>query len=119
MKKSAVKPLSILVVLIVALTIFGFRLSHPKDGLSNALGSAKSGIVLFHKTTNVQTGSKVIAKPDSKSSNSVLAVVVSTSGNFVDLQTGVKLVRVQKEQISGKLLVVIPFIGSVLSVVGL
>jgi hypothetical protein len=44
---------------------------------------------------------------------------VSTEGDEVKIQSGTEVVTVKKDQVYGKLLAVIPFIGSILSVVGL
>jgi len=119
MLKRIKKPLAIGLVLLIILYVLGIRWGHPKDGLSNALGSAKSGLVIYHKVSNVPVGTKVITAVDAPNKGPVLAVVASISGDKIDVQTGAKMIRVSKNQISGKLLLVIPFIGSVISVVGL
>jgi hypothetical protein len=114
-----VKPVAGALAVLLLLFAFGFRWGHPKDGLTNALGSAKSTIVIYHKTSSVTVGSKVISAVDAPGQGPVIAIVNAASGENVDLQAGAKLVRVKSSQISGKLLAVVPFIGSLLSVVGL
>ena len=105
-----------LISLGLVLVIFfalGFRLGHPQDGLKNALGSAKSGVVLY------KTGAKAMVRIDSPNPSPIIAFIVSTEGESVEIQSGTEVVTVKKEQVYGKLIAVIPFIGSILSVVGL
>ena len=113
------KPIALALAAIAILAGLGFRLGHPEDGLSNALGSANSGLVLYHMSSSITVGAKVLSAADAPAKSPVLALVTAINGNQVDLQVGTQLVRVKKSQISGKLLAVIPFIGSILSVVGL
>jgi len=119
MNSRIVKPVAAILVALIALFALGFRWGHPKDGLTNALGSAKSTIVIYHKTSSFTVGAKVISAVDAPAKGPVIALVNAISGDNADLQAGAKLVRVKTSQISGKLLAVVPFIGSILSVVGL
>ena len=102
-----------LVLLIVVFFGLGFRLGHPQDGLKNALGSAKSGIVLY------KTGAKAMVRIDEPNPSPIIAFIVSAEGESVQIQSGTEVVTVKKEQVYGKLIAVIPFIGTILSVVGL
>lgn len=119
MTSRSYKTIAGVLIALVLLFSLGFRWGHPKDGLSNALGSANSGIVVYHKGSNFSVGSKVISGLDAPAKGPVLAVVNAIGGNNVEIQTGKKLMRIKKSQISGKLFIVIPFVGSILSVVGL
>ena len=49
----------------------------------------------------------------------IIAFIVSAEGDSVQIQSGTQVITVKKEQVYGKLIAVIPFIGSILSVVGL
>jgi len=118
-QKSFVKPLVAALLALALLFALGFRLGHPQDGLSNALGSAKSSLVIYHKTSSISVGTKVFSEADAPAKSPVLALVTAVNGDQVDLQVGTQLVRVKNSQISGKLLAVVPFIGSIISVVGL
>ena len=109
----------LVLLIIVGLFLAGFRLGHPQDGLKNALGSAKSGIVLYKTGADLKAGAKVIVKLDSPSPSPVLALIVTSDANAVQIQTGANPVTVKPEQVYGKLIAVIPFIGTLLSVVGL
>jgi hypothetical protein len=97
----------------------GFRLGHPQDGLKNALGSAKSGVVLYKTGADFKTGAKAMVRINEPDPSPIIAFIVSTEGENVQIQSGSEVVLVKKEQVYGKLIAVIPFIGSILSVVGL
>ena len=108
-----------LLLLLVVLFAFGIRVGHPQDGLKNALGSAKSGVVLYKTGADFKTGAKAMVKMKSPSPSPIIAFIVSTEGDEVKIQSGTEVVTVKKDQVYGKLLAVIRFIGSILSVVGL
>jgi len=119
MNRSFVKPVAGILVALVLLFALGFRWGHPKYGLTNALGSAKSTIVIYHKASSFTVGTKVISAVDAPAKGPVIAIVNAVSGKNADLQAGAKLVRVKTDQISGKLIAVVPFVGAILSIVGL
>lgn len=108
-----------LLLVLVALFAAGLRLGHPQDGLKNALGSAQSGVVLYKSGADFKTGAKVMVKMDAPAATPIIAFVVKANGDSVDIQSGVEVITVKSTQIYGKLIAVIPFIGSILSVVGL
>ena len=105
-------------LLLIVLFAFGLRLGHPQDGLKNALGSAKSGIVLYKTGADFKVGAKAMVKIDQPNPSPIIAFIVSTQGDNVQIQSGTDVVTVKKSQVYGKLNAVIPFIGSILSVVG-
>jgi len=106
-------------LLLVVLFAFGLRLGHPQDGLKNALGSAKSGIVLYKTGADFKVGAKAMVKINQPNPSPIMAFIVSTQGDNVQIQSGTEVVTVKKSQVYGKLIAVIPFIGSILSIVGL
>jgi hypothetical protein len=106
-------------LLVVLFFGFGFRLGHPQDGLKNALGSAQSGVVLYKTGADFKTGAKAMVRINEPDPSPIIAFIVSTEGENVQIQSGTEVVLVKKEQVYGKLIAVIPFIGSILSVVGL
>ena len=111
--------IAIAVLLIVVLFAFGFRIGHPQDGLKNALGSAKSGVVLYKTGADFKAGAKAMVKITEPDPSPIIAFIVSVEGDDVQIQSGTEVVTVKKDQVYGKLIAVIPFIGSILSVVGL
>lgn len=113
------KRLGALLLALIILFAFGLRLGHPQDGLKNALGSAKSGIVLYKKGADLTTGAKVMVNMTSPAASPIIAFIVKTNGDNVDIQSGATVETVKSSQIYGKLIAVIPFIGQLLSIIGL
>jgi len=56
---------------------------------------------------------------DAPAKSPIIAFIVKTNGDSVDIQSGANVETVKSSQIYGKLIAVIPFIGQVLSVIGL
>jgi hypothetical protein len=107
------------VLLFVIFFGLGFRLGHPQDGLKNALGSAKSGVVLYKTGADFKPGAKAMVKISEPNPSPIIAFIVSTDGDNVKIQSGTEVVTVKKVQVYGKLIAVLPFIGSILSAIGL
>jgi hypothetical protein len=112
------KPLAALLILFLVLFLFGFRIAHPKDGLANALGSAQSSLVIVKKASVYKSGDKIVAQPQVGKSP-VLGVIASAEGGSLELILEKSVARTTPEDVSGKLVLVIPFVGYLLSVVGL
>jgi hypothetical protein len=109
-------------VLVLALVIgvfmgFGFRINHLQGGIGSALGSAKSSLAIYKHGTSAEVGSKIIVNV--KDSGPELGIVKSATDTTVDVDLGEKFLRVEKTEVLGKLLAVIPFFGTVLGIVGL
>jgi hypothetical protein len=117
-KKLVTYPL-IAVLVITAGFFLGLRFSHPASGLKNALGSATSSVALYRHGSSFAKGNIVIVNTGSKDLDPALAKVSTVSKDGVDIQSGPQIQRVDAKAIQGKLLIVIPFIGTLLSVVGL
>jgi len=107
------------VLLFVIFFGLGFRLGHPQDGLKNALGSAKSGVVVYKTGADFKPGAKAMVKISEPNPSPIIAFIVSTDGDNVKIQSGTDVITVKKEQVYGKLIAVIPFIGTILSAIGL
>jgi hypothetical protein len=112
------KPLAALLILFLVLFLFGFRIAHPKDGLANALGSAQSSLVIVKKASVYKSGDKIVAQPQVGKSP-VLGIIASAEGGSLELILEKSVARTTPEDVSGKLVLVIPFVGYLLSVVGL
>jgi len=86
-KKVTAKMIRLIIVTIFAVAIpvslffAGIRVAHPQAGLSNALGTAKSAIVLFKETTEVKTGDTVIANSQQASTSPILGKVSDITSN--------------------------------------
>lgn len=107
----------------LAIVIIGFiagvRIAHPHEGLSNGLGSAQSGLVLYRTGEVKAVGSKVIVDFSGSHPKPVLAVITGNQKSSITVQTGSKLEEVSPNQIKGRLLVMVPFLGQLLNVIGL
>jgi ABC-type Na+ efflux pump permease subunit len=117
-KKLVTYPL-IAVLVLGAGYALGLRFDHPHSGLKNALGSATSSVALYRHNANYDQGSIVVVNTGDKEVDPALARVSNVSPDGVDIQSGAQIQRVQATAVKGELLVIIPFIGALLSLVGL
>jgi hypothetical protein len=111
------KPLAVVALVLVVFFAFGFRLTHPSDGLQSALGSAKSSVAIYKSVGQVLPGDKVLVPVEG--SGTQLGVVKSVKAGTADVDTGAAFVRVKQSEVTGKLIAVIPFFGIPLGWVGL
>jgi hypothetical protein len=108
-----------LMVLLAILFAAGIRVAHPHDGLKNALGSAQSGLVVYQKNPSLTLQEKVIVRIEDPAKSPLLAFVSANDGKTLQVQSGAAAITVQPSQVYGKLILVIPFLGSILNVFGL
>ena len=106
-----------LAAIIVVLFSLGFRLIHPENGLSSAMGSAKSSVVLYKHAGEYAVGSKVVVEVAGQGKQT--GIVKSATTETVDVDTRAAFVRVKQEDVLGKLIVVVPFFGTIFGIVGL
>ena len=106
-----------LVVILGVVFAFGVRVAHPQDGLQSAMGSAKSSLVVYKKSSDYVVGQKVIVVV--ANSGNQLGVVKAASPEAVDVDTRVSFVRVQQDDVVGRMIFVIPFFGTLFNAVGL
>jgi hypothetical protein len=106
-----------LLAIAVALFALGFRVIHPENGLASAMGSAKSSIVIYKKSGSYEVGQKVVVEVSGQGKHS--GIVKGATPESVDVDTRAAFVRVQQEDVLGKLYLVVPFFGTILGVVGL
>ena len=110
MKRWMRNTLIALVILIVA-GLAGVRVSHPKGGLSDALGPAHSGLAIYLKGNTAKVGDKVVyVSQDTKHSPS-LGDISGVNPKYVDVQNGKFVEGVSYSMIQGHLVIVITFIG--------
>ncbi len=111
-----IKLIALAAILVLLVTV-GFRVIHPENGLSSAMGSAKSSVVIYKHSSNYAVGHKVVVEVAGQGKQT--GVVKSASDGSVDVDTLVAFVRVKDEDVLGKLVVVVPFFGTLLNIVGL
>ena len=119
MNISFVKIGTAVILVFVALFIFGIRVDHPKSGLRSALGSASTSIAIYRETSDVKVGDKVLANLETSEKSPTLAFVRSIDGNNLDIQSDAEMERIQIDAIRGHLIAIVPFVGTILGVVGL
>jgi hypothetical protein len=101
----------------VVLFALGFRAVHPADGLTSAMGSAKSSIVIYKSGGTYEVGEKVVVEVSGQGKQS--GIVKSATPEAVDVDTRAAFVRVKQEDVLGKLYLVVPFFGSLFGIIGL
>ena len=106
-----------LVAILGILFALGFRVAHPQEGLQSAMGSAKSSLVIYKTSDQYAVGQKVVVVV--ANSGNQLGVVKSASAESVDVDTRVSFVRVKQEDVVGKMIVIVPFFGTLFNIVGL
>jgi len=111
------KPLAIIAVILIVAFAFGFRVGHPQSGLSSAMGSAKSSLVIYKSVGQALPGDKVLIEV--KGTGTSLGIVKSARAGTVDVDTVNAFTRVKQSEVSGKLIAIIPFFGIPLGWVGL
>ena len=117
MLKSWIKPVAAIAIVATLFLAAGFRIAHPVSGLSTALGSAKSSLVIYKPEGQSKVGSKVVVKIEGL--GTAIGIVKSASTGNVDVDLGATFNRVSEKDVSGKLVAVIPFLGSLLGIIGL
>lgn len=97
----------------------GIRVGHPNSGLSTALGSASSNLVIYKADKDLAIGDKIIGASEDSSLSPVLGEVADKGDDYYSVQNGKFLERITQENTRGKMIVVVPFLGYIFSVVGL
>ena len=117
MRKKPMQIIAAVVLLVFILFVAGIRVAHPQLGLQSSLGSAKTTLVIYKSTITVDKDSKVVVKVNDVQTGT--GIVRETSNENVDVNLNTKFERIPNEDIKGKLILVIPFIGVILGVIGL
>lgn len=117
MRKGWIKPVAAIAVVVILFFVAGFRIGHPVAGLSTALGSAKSSLAIYKPGGQSAVGSKVVV--EIKGQGKAIGIVKSAASGNVDVDLGATFNRVSERDVSGKLVAVIPFLGSVFGIIGL
>lgn len=114
-----VNTIAVALLLTVVFLMLGLRVGHPKSGLSSAVGSAKTAVVIYKSVEEVEVGQRLLVNTGSADMDPVVAIAKSVSSNSVDVQTDRMLVQVNKAEIKGRIVALLPFIGGLFSVFGL
>jgi hypothetical protein len=75
--------------------------------------------VVYQKNPSLTLQEKVIVRIEDPAKSPLLAFVSANDGKTLQVQSGAAAIAVQSSQVYGKLILVIPFLGSILNVIGL
>lgn len=117
MKRQPMMYTSAFVLVLILLFALGFRIEHPQSGLSNSLGSAKSGLVVIKPANEITLGDKILVSSTTESSP-ILGMVSGIEGKFLDVHSQSGFVRVSQDAVMGKMVIVIPYFGVPLGLLG-
>lgn len=115
----AVRPIAFALIFIVVFSLLGFRVAHPKSGLRSAAGAADTSLVAYKHTENIQRGDKVVVRLEKSDISPAIGIVQMVDLETIQVQTGDLLLNVPKSDVKGKLFGVFPFVGTLMSIVGL
>ena len=101
------------------MSAIGFRVHHPQSGLRSAVGSAESSVVVVRQVDKFSAGDRVLVDIGDSNLSPATSIVRSINDGTIDVQAGDLLVTVEPEKIKGKILALIPFVGAILSAIGL
>ena len=107
------------VAVVLLMSAIGFRVHHPQSGLRSAVGSAESSVVVVRQVDRFSAGDRVLVDIGDSNLSPATSIVRSINEGTIDVQAGDLLVTVEPERIKGRILALIPFIGTILSVFGL
>jgi hypothetical protein len=113
------KGIGVALLVLALLFVLGFRIGHPQAGLTNALGSAQSSLVIYQKGETYSAGQKVIAQSGDTTRSPFLGQIAGATADRYDVANGQFTEQVVAADIKGKMIFVIPFIGTVFGWVGL
>lgn len=117
MQNRKVRGLAIVLVLLAIAYLAGLRIAHPQEGLGTSLGTAKTSLVIYRAGDSLDFEDKIIFK--SNTGNTALGMVAGTNGQSAYVNVDTRFEQVGAEQVKGKLLSVVPFVGVLAGLVGL
>lgn len=94
----------------------GIRFTHPIDGVGTLLGSAKSSIAIVVPIKEPKVGTNVIAKVSNKGNGLILGSISVASNEELLISTGKTSYPVKSQDLRGKVVAVLPFIGLVANI---
>ena len=117
--RNSFKVAIVVVAVALVMSALGFRLGHPQSGLSSAVGDAKTSILLYKKVDKFSAGDRVLVDIGDSELSPATSIIRSVDGKNIEVQAGELRVQVTSDQIKGRVLALFPFLGALLSVVGL
>ena len=98
------------------LEFFGLRIAHPMTGIKTSTGAANSSIFVLKRETKLEIGQNVIANLPNSSKNPSLRVISAIEGNKVLLADSSGYVQVDRNDVSGRVIMLFPYIGKIANI---
>jgi hypothetical protein len=117
--RNSFKVALVAIVVVAVMGALGFRLGHPQSGLSSAVGDARTSILLYKQVDKFSAGDRVLVDIGDSELSPATSIIRSVDGKNIEVQAGDLRVQVTPDQIKGRVLALFPFLGAILSVVGL
>ena len=91
----------------------GLKFTHPATGAGTALGEVNSSILVVKKDANLAVGNSVVVDLAGDKESPTVAIVAAVSDSALLLSTESGYEQVRLEQLHGKVVAVLPFIGEI------
>jgi hypothetical protein len=118
MQTRIIRIIAALLGIVLLLTVFGFHINHPRSGLSNAIGSASSNLVIDKKQKTYNLNDRVLVSIKGAQPSPWFGQIKGVTLDNYLVQTEKALITIPKENISGKMVVLVPFLGYLYQIVG-
>jgi hypothetical protein len=102
----------------IILVVLGLRFAHPVAGVGTSLGGASSAIAVVKSQANYKSGDVVISDSPQNQPTPVMAVVDSINDRTISLSTESDNFEVRLDQLHGKVIAILPFIGQIANWLG-
>ena len=100
----------------LAFGLIGIRFAHPIDGVGTLLGSAKSSIAIVAPIKEPKVGTNVIAKVSNRGKGLILGSISVASNEELLISTDKTSYPIKSQDLRGKVVAVLPFIGLVANI---
>lgn len=87
------------------------RFIHPNSGNKTTVGKMNTNIVLIQKSKNYSPGDKIITNIDNKKLSPIYSQIDAIFGDKLLISNNQGNYSIEKSQVQGKALVLIPFLG--------
>jgi hypothetical protein len=91
----------------------GLKFAHPASGATSAIGAVSNSLVVVKQDENLTVGKSVVVDLTGNKPSPVVAIVAAVSNEAILLSTDTGYVQVRKEQLHGKVVAVLPFLGQI------
>jgi hypothetical protein len=109
---------TVAVIAFVLFGVFGLQFAHPGAGLGTSLGAANTSLVLIKPDAELVVGKSVLADLSNTTENPTVAIVAAVSDKAVLVGTDTGYAQVRPELVRGKVVMLLPFIGAIVNLVG-